>query len=41
MNNKACKDSTEGERGHVLELNLDFVTGYDSGICITPMQVIF
>lgn len=36
MNNKACKDSTEGERRHVLELNLDFLTGCNSDICITP-----
>lgn len=39
MNNKACKDSTEGERRHVLKLNLDFLTGYDWGICITSCRV--
>lgn len=36
MNNKACKDSTEGKRGHVLLQNSDFLTDFDSGICITP-----
>lgn len=38
-NNKACKESTEGEGGHVLELNLDFSTGCGSSICITPYRV--
>ena len=39
MNNKACKDSAEGERRHVLRPSVDLLTGYDSGICITSRGV--